>query len=174
MRCQSNAVDDRMVIRPDYFHIGVGECPTDTYWLFAGVKIYIGLKQLFSNADTITDFGLIVILLGKTDADRVFVVNGRNYSITKIIKHVKYILVCKKCNHTLPNYLKVISGLTACDYDLAEIIALKLGYVNKEHDAIKNGCSLSEYTLVADYDTLRERALGIKISIDRISEFVQV
>ena len=129
------------------------------------------LKQLFSNADTITDFRLIVILLGKTDADCVFVVNSRNYSITKIIKHVKYILVCKKCNHTLPNYLKVISGLTACDYDLAERIALKLGYVNKEHNAIKNGCSLSEYTLVADYDTLRERALGKKISIDRISEY---
>jgi hypothetical protein len=51
---QCNCVDahEKMIVRPDYFHIGVGKCPTDEHWLSTNVNVYLGLKQLFSFADT--------------------------------------------------------------------------------------------------------------------------
>jgi hypothetical protein len=55
--------------------------------------------------------------------------------------------------------------------EIADRFEGKARYNKFEHDDIRSGCLLSEYTLDADYDILQVRALGLKSNGDRVAEY---
>ena len=180
VRCQSNYIDRRYFIDSTFFHIGIKECFSDIQALYAGIKIYLGLKQLncVVRENAIQQFPLLLYILSECEnsvIDFCDLTEHVKYKAKQVQMYLRHILVCKDCNNILLEFLQVSIDLVM-NFAALEIVQqcyIEYAECDCEYVDKHSQCCVVECILDADYDELLEHAIS-KASCNNVRTFVSL
>ncbi|CAB3977895.1 Hypothetical predicted protein [Paramuricea clavata] len=170
VRCQSLTISQKYYCDEHFFHVGSGKCIENSNaetQVFAATHLYVGLKSIMRMFETglYCNTGEMLCALEKQDDRLSYYVKEVKYSektvtviYTKIMKkgtfirnYLAHILVCKKCNRYLADFLTLLDQAVE-DHPCPEYKELTCDGYNHL------GLPIYSHILDADFDNLNAKA----------------
>ena len=159
-QCRSNIIDERYVIGPSYFHIGLGKCWSEAHDVFLDVSLYANIKELYKlvklYAEPYGNVRELIYILGTHERNVKFFNNEGDavlFKGKKLKDLIRHLLVCRTCNVRLPHFIKMFNDSIQRRHAYTE------DTMNTPHpDVVHGDVPCFRYILDGDFDDLLQRA----------------